>query len=213
MSGHKCNSPTFAIVDPQERAMRSRSHDFSSSLGNLVAVEFSRAKHIPVHFVLLGIVIYRLYFHPLARFPGPFWAKISTLPSWWQARKQKRHLWLLSLQEKYGRCLVTSKRNLARLKLIDPGTTFRHRPDAMCINTPAAYRHVYGPRGNVKKGISYEVWQRTVDAQNTWSTTSIETHARKRKSAQSCLLRQCVTQLRVVYSQQRGPLATTAGPT
>jgi hypothetical protein len=51
MSGHKCNSSTFAIVDPQERAMRGRSHDFSSSLGNLVAVESSRAKHIPVHFV------------------------------------------------------------------------------------------------------------------------------------------------------------------
>jgi hypothetical protein len=51
---------------------------------------------------LVGTIIYRLYFHPLAKFPGPFWARISMFPAWWHTRKQNRHLWLLSLQEKYG---------------------------------------------------------------------------------------------------------------
>lgn len=49
--------------------------------------------------------VYRLYFHPLAKFPGPFWAKLTTFPVWWHSKKQDRHLWLLNLQEQYGKHL------------------------------------------------------------------------------------------------------------
>jgi cytochrome P450 len=51
----------------------------------------------------------------------------------------------------------------------------------VCFNTPNAYRDIYGSRGNVRKGDSYKVWNRTSDAQNTWNSTSIEAHARKRR--------------------------------
>lgn len=51
---------------------------------------------------ILVIGIYRLYFHPLASFPGPFWARLSVVPSWWYTRTGDRHIWLHSLQEKYG---------------------------------------------------------------------------------------------------------------
>lgn len=51
---------------------------------------------------VLVTAIYNLYFHPLAKFPGPFLAKLSTIPSWYHTKNQDRHLWLLSLQEKYG---------------------------------------------------------------------------------------------------------------
>ncbi|KAH8724709.1 cytochrome P450 [Phaeosphaeriaceae sp. PMI808] len=111
---------------------------------------------------VIGTVIYRLYFHPLAKVPGPFWARISTFPSWFQTRSRNRHLWLLSLQETYG-------------------PEFRFAPDSVCINTPTAYRQIYGPRGNVKKSERYDVWPRTVDAINTWNCTSIDIHARKRR--------------------------------
>ncbi|KAF2819142.1 cytochrome P450 [Ophiobolus disseminans] len=111
---------------------------------------------------LVSTAIYNLYFHPLAKLPGPFWARVSTIPSWYHTKNQNRHLWLLKLQEHYG-------------------PEFRHRPDSACINTPSAYRHIYGPRGNVKKSDQYKVWPRTVDALNTWNTTSVEIHAHKRR--------------------------------
>jgi hypothetical protein len=47
-------------------------------------------------------IFYRLYLHPLAKYPGPFWAKISDLPSYYYTLKQDRHVWLLKLQQQYG---------------------------------------------------------------------------------------------------------------
>lgn len=49
------------------------------------------------------------------------------------------------------------------------------------MNTPTAYRHIFGPKGNVKKSQYYQVWPKTVDHINTWSSTSIPVHARKRR--------------------------------
>lgn len=46
--------------------------------------------------------VYRLYFHPLASFPGPFWARLTVIPSWWHTRTGDRHIWLHNLQEQYG---------------------------------------------------------------------------------------------------------------
>jgi hypothetical protein len=57
------------------------------------------------------IVFYRLYLHPLAKYPGPFWAKISDLPSYWYTRKQDRHVWLLKLQQQYGMSTTQSFSN------------------------------------------------------------------------------------------------------
>ncbi|CAO2657794.1 Nn.00g039200.m01.CDS01 [Neocucurbitaria sp. VM-36] len=106
--------------------------------------------------------IYRLYFHPLAKFPGPLWARLTVFPSWWATRTGDRHIWLYSLQEKYG-------------------PEFRYRPDSVLINTPSAFRKVFGPTGNVKKADYYKVWPRNVKTHNTWNATSIEMHSRKRR--------------------------------
>ncbi|CAJ2511650.1 Uu.00g072750.m01.CDS01 [Anthostomella pinea] len=112
---------------------------------------------------VLSTAIYRLYFHPLAEYPGPFWARLSVWPSYLHTIKQDRHTWLLQLQDQYG-------------------PTFRYRPDSVVINTPTGYRTIFGPKGNVKKTESYyRVWPHNVNWTNTWNVTNVEAHARKRR--------------------------------
>ena len=48
------------------------------------------------------LVISRILFSPLQNFPGPFWAKISSLAFSLQVRKGDSHRQLLSLHQKYG---------------------------------------------------------------------------------------------------------------
>lgn len=49
------------------------------------------------------------------------------------------------------------------------------------MNTPEAYRTIYGPKGNVKKGSTYRVWPRNVATINTWNCIDVDVHARKRR--------------------------------
>lgn len=58
---------------------------------------------------ILGIAFYRLSLHPLAKFPGPFWARLTTFPSYWHTVKGDRHIWLWQLQQKYGSSMSCSK--------------------------------------------------------------------------------------------------------
>lgn len=49
------------------------------------------------------------------------------------------------------------------------------------MNTPSAYKKIFGPTGNVRKADYYKVWPRNIDTHNTWNSTSIEMHSRKRR--------------------------------
>ncbi|KAF3049352.1 hypothetical protein E8E11_004388 [Didymella keratinophila] len=136
--------------------------DFTDMPGGLSYPNIFALGSLSVVVYIFVTAVYRLYFHPLAKFPGPFWAKLSTFPAWWHSKNQDRHLWHLSLQEEYG-------------------PEYRYAPNSVCLNTPSAYRHLFGPKGNVKKSEYYSVWPKTVDHINTWSATSVPIHARKRR--------------------------------
>ncbi|KAK4552541.1 hypothetical protein LTR86_010185 [Recurvomyces mirabilis] len=103
---------------------------------------------VVVHVV--GTCIYRLHFHHLAKYPGPFWARLSAWPSYLQTVKGNRHVWLYELHQKYGPIV-------------------RYRPDAVVMNTPEAYRAIFGPKSNIKKTESYyRVWPHNINFTNTW---------------------------------------------
>jgi cytochrome P450 len=51
----------------------------------------------------------------------------------------------------------------------------------VCINTPTAYKAIFGPKGNVQKSDYYKIWPKEEGAINTWSATSVSQHARKRR--------------------------------
>ncbi|KAJ4418597.1 hypothetical protein N0V82_005483 [Gnomoniopsis sp. IMI 355080] len=135
---------------------------FENLTGNISAPNLSWLGALTLVCYILHTVVYSLFFHPLAAYPGPLWARLSTIPSWWHTRKQDRHLWLFRLQEKYG-------------------TTVRYRPDSVMLNTPDAFRSIYGPKGNNTKSHNYAFYPRRPDAQSTLQTIENGAHGRKRR--------------------------------
>lgn len=49
-----------------------------------------------------SIVTYRVFFHRLRHFPGPFWACVTKLWHVWKARNSQNHFFLSEVQKQYG---------------------------------------------------------------------------------------------------------------
>jgi hypothetical protein len=80
-------------------------------------------------FVLLifGIIFYRLTFHPLAKYPGPFLAKFTDLYLAYHAWKGDRHLLFWQCHEKYGKLQHIHKAKLTyQARLFVSVQTFSH---------------------------------------------------------------------------------------
>jgi hypothetical protein len=63
---------------------------------------------------LVGLCVYRVYFHPLSKYPGPVSYKLSGWPLLWQAYTGNRHIWHLKDHERYGR--ITTSLILTKLR-------------------------------------------------------------------------------------------------
>lgn len=110
------------------------------------------------------IGIYRLFYHELARFPGPFLAKLSTIPNWRHACAGDRHLWLLQLHERYGPIV-------------------RYTPNSLSFNTASAVETIYGnAKANVMKGDWYQCVQDSAGGhESTFTARNKGRHAIKRR--------------------------------
>ncbi|RMJ10958.1 hypothetical protein CDV36_009408 [Fusarium kuroshium] len=111
---------------------------------------------------VISVVIYRLYFHPLAKYPGPFWARISAFPAYYHTQKKDRHIWFWQLQKQYG-------------------PSFRITPNSVLVNTPTGLKTIFNNKANVKKAEYYKAYPRNVHAMTTWNTIDKNVHARKRR--------------------------------
>ncbi|KAJ0109328.1 hypothetical protein J7T55_000253 [Diaporthe amygdali] len=106
------------------------------------------------------LIIYRLYFHPLAKHPGPFLAKITDAYMLWHSYKGDRHLELWRMHQRYGRVV-------------------RWGPDSLSFNSSTALKEVYGFRSNARKSAFYDAFVHP--APNTHNCRDKELHARKRR--------------------------------
>ncbi|KAK3385963.1 cytochrome P450 [Podospora didyma] len=106
------------------------------------------------------LVIYRLYFHPLAKYPGPLLAKLTDGYMLYHASKGDRHLEFWRLHEKYGRFV-------------------RFGPNALSVNSNTALKDIYGFKSNVGKSEFYDAFVNP--APNTHNVRDKEVHARKRR--------------------------------
>ncbi|KAI0798923.1 cytochrome P450 [Xylaria sp. FL0064] len=110
----------------------------------------------------LATAVYRLYFHPLSKYPGPFWARLSQFPALWHTTRGDRHVWLLRLQHRYG-------------------NTFRYSPNQILVNTPAAANLLADPRGNIYKANFYRAWAREQASPCSLECVDVVQHIPKRK--------------------------------
>ena len=113
-------------------------------------------------FYLFGLVLYRVYFHPLAKYPGPLLAKLTDLYSTYHAWKGDRHLEFWRCHEKYG-------------------PICRFGPNSLSFNTNTALKDIYGFGKNVRKADFYSAFPATKDAYSTHSAIDRSMHARKRR--------------------------------
>ncbi|KAK9415588.1 putative Cytochrome P450 [Seiridium unicorne] len=76
-------------------------------------------------------IIYNVYFHPLAKFPGPFLAAITNVPySYWFLSGRQPYK-LLEIHVRYGPVVRTA-------------------PNELSFNTPESWRDIYGHRSDHK---------------------------------------------------------------
>jgi cytochrome P450 len=110
----------------------------------------------------LFVIVYRLFLHPLSKFPGPLPAKISGL---WRSKKYLDGNWhadVVELHEKYGRIV-------------------RIAPNELSIVDEHAMKNLYGHGHNAVKTDWYSVWDPAGTAPQLFSTLDKKQHAFLRK--------------------------------
>lgn len=109
---------------------------------------------------LAWTIVYRVFFHPLAKYPGPLLAKITNVWQFYHARKGDRHLAFWRLHQKYGHIV-------------------RFGPNALSFDTNTALKEIYGFKSNVGKAEFYNAFVHP--AANVHNTRDKEQHTRKRR--------------------------------
>lgn len=87
----------------------------------------------------MGLTIYRLTLHPLAKYPGPFLAKITPWYDVYHSYVKDRHLDQYKCEKKYGK-------------------VFRYGPNYLVINTAGGLKDIYtnAKTSPIKKGPQYK---------------------------------------------------------
>ena len=102
--------------------------------------------------------MYQVYFHPLAKYPGPFFAKLTNLYSLYHALKCDRHSDFLALHRKHGHIV-------------------RFGPNHISINKASVLEQIYGYKVNVRKSPFYSGFYSI----SIFNAIDHQVHARKRR--------------------------------
>ncbi|KAH6719153.1 cytochrome P450, partial [Leptodontidium sp. MPI-SDFR-AT-0119] len=85
---------------------------------------------------IISYIIYQLYFHPLAKYPGPLWAKFSGSRRAYHALRGTLHYDMWECHQKYGPYV-------------------RYSPDYLLFDTTQACKDIYGHNKNMQKSLPY----------------------------------------------------------
>jgi hypothetical protein len=105
-----------------------------------------------------SITLYRLFFHPLHKFPGPFWARLWM---WWKiskfAEEGKGYMVVHELHRKYGDVVRIGRAQLLNLALTNELFTFSIGPRQLSINHVDAIDAIYGSKTTCSKSVMYSL--------------------------------------------------------
>ncbi|GAP83073.2 putative benzoate 4-monooxygenase cytochrome P450 [Rosellinia necatrix] len=118
-------------------------------------------------FVFSANVFYNLFFHPLAKVPGPVLGRMSGIPSWYYACRGDRHLWLMKQFEIYG-------------------NRIRPEPNTVVFRDWEAHVDIYSMKSNVRRSHFYSALNRDAHQSTTLTTIDVGEHARRRKRLSLC---------------------------
>ncbi|KAL4905501.1 hypothetical protein BDW74DRAFT_185052 [Aspergillus multicolor] len=104
--------------------------------------------------------LYLAFFHPLARYPGPFLAKFTDLYAAYHAWKRDIHLDLHRCHQKYGDLV-------------------RYTPNRLAMNTAQALQDIHGRHAKVSKASTYKFLAQ--QAPNTFTLADKTLHATRRR--------------------------------
>ncbi|KAI1274965.1 benzoate 4-monooxygenase cytochrome P450 [Xylaria sp. FL0933] len=119
------------------------------------------------HLVVLIKGLYNLFLHPLANVPGPFWARVSGIPSWYYAYRGDRHIWLRKQFQTYG-------------------YRVRIEPNTVLFCDPQAYAAIYNMKANVRRGRFYEAFKKDANDTTTLTCIDVAAHAKRRRHLNLC---------------------------
>ncbi|EGD99847.1 cytochrome P450 monooxygenase [Trichophyton tonsurans CBS 112818] len=109
------------------------------------------------------VAVYRLTLHPLAKYPGPFWNKLSDWPFFFEVVSGDHHLECLRQHEIYGPVVRTG-------------------PNKLSVNSASAMRQIYHRNANAQKGDWYlTLYASASYAHNIHSETNKKKHSFRRR--------------------------------
>ncbi|KAI1384222.1 cytochrome P450 [Hypoxylon trugodes] len=131
-----------------------------SSLPNTESLSFA---HISYTFIAIALLYlgYELLSHPLNRYPGPFFARLTNGYGAFFAVRRSLHLATFKNHLKYG-------------------PVVRQGPNKLVFNSVTALRDIYHSE-NITKPVTYLSNQTTPGSFNTWNALDNGLHSRKRK--------------------------------
>ncbi|KAJ5151733.1 hypothetical protein N7492_010028 [Penicillium capsulatum] len=114
------------------------------------------------------ITVYRLFFHPLAKYPGPKWAAITNWYMAFFAWRGDFHLKTRAMHERYGDIV-------------------RSGPNTLSFNTRSALDDIYGIHANVRKADGWVAYSASRRSPNILSAIDKNVHGFKRRTLATAL--------------------------
>lgn len=138
-----------------------RNEGYGAALSHLL-LSLSIGLAFGLFVMIFGSAIYRRFFHPLRKFPGPFLASWTDAYMAYFAWRGDRYMQLYKLHQKYGPVVRTG-------------------PNHLSFSSASALKTIYGYKSNVRKGKFYTAFPANKHAFNVHSAIDKQDHARKRR--------------------------------